>query len=119
MCRDPVTRTPARGFSPAYLLRIAIRPGISCSAMVISLRPQSARPRSATLYGRAAISSVVAISFLLLISTYRDILMCTRTALMPSIVKTLRAAADPPRPRILLLQKPKELSVAELQEILV
>src|SRR5579864_5361411 len=38
---------------------------------------------------------------------------------MPSIVKILRAAADPTRLRILLLLKAEELSVAELQEILV
>src|SRR4051812_20468101 len=31
-----------------------MRPGISCSARRISLRPQSARPRSATLYGGRA-----------------------------------------------------------------
>jgi ArsR family transcriptional regulator len=37
---------------------------------------------------------------------------------MASIVKTLRAAADPNRLRILLLLKQEELSVAELQEIL-
>jgi ubiquinone/menaquinone biosynthesis C-methylase UbiE/DNA-binding transcriptional ArsR family regulator len=37
---------------------------------------------------------------------------------MPSIVKTLRVAADPNRLRILLLLKDEELSVAELQEIL-
>jgi ubiquinone/menaquinone biosynthesis C-methylase UbiE len=37
---------------------------------------------------------------------------------MPSILKTLRAAADPTRLRILLLLKEEELSVAELQEIL-
>ncbi|MFP5234498.1 MAG: ArsR/SmtB family transcription factor [Acidobacteriota bacterium] len=37
---------------------------------------------------------------------------------MPSIVKMLRAAADPTRLRILLLLKAEELSVAELQEIL-
>jgi ArsR family transcriptional regulator len=37
---------------------------------------------------------------------------------MPSIVKTLRAAADPNRLRILLLLQEEELSVAELQEIL-
>jgi ubiquinone/menaquinone biosynthesis C-methylase UbiE/DNA-binding transcriptional ArsR family regulator len=37
---------------------------------------------------------------------------------MPSIVKILRAAADPTRLRILLLLKAEELSVAELQEIL-
>ena len=38
---------------------------------------------------------------------------------MASIVKTLRAAADPNRLRILLLLREEELSVAELQEILV
>jgi ubiquinone/menaquinone biosynthesis C-methylase UbiE/DNA-binding transcriptional ArsR family regulator len=38
---------------------------------------------------------------------------------MPSIVKILRAAADPNRLRILLLLREEELSVAELQEILV
>ena len=38
---------------------------------------------------------------------------------MPSIVKMLRAAADPTRLRILMLLKAEELSVAELQEILV
>jgi len=37
---------------------------------------------------------------------------------MASIVKILRAAADPSRLRILLLLKDEELSVAELQEIL-
>jgi ubiquinone/menaquinone biosynthesis C-methylase UbiE len=36
----------------------------------------------------------------------------------PSIVKTLRAVADPNRLRILLLLKSEELTVAELQEIL-
>src|ERR1017187_5135185 len=49
MCSEPVTRTPERGFSTAYLRRMAIRPGISNSAMEISLRPQSASERSATL----------------------------------------------------------------------
>jgi ArsR family transcriptional regulator len=38
---------------------------------------------------------------------------------MPSIVKILRAVAEPSRLRILLLLKAEELSVAELQEILV
>jgi ubiquinone/menaquinone biosynthesis C-methylase UbiE/DNA-binding HxlR family transcriptional regulator len=52
-------------------------------------------------------------------------LICTRTgsrrqlSLMPSLVKILRVAADPSRLRILLLLKAEELSVAELQEILV
>ena len=38
---------------------------------------------------------------------------------MASIVKTLRVVADPNRLRILLLLRAEELSVAELQEILV
>src|SRR5580692_4410433 len=38
---------------------------------------------------------------------------------MPSIIKTLRVVADPNRLRILLLLRGEELSVAELQEILV
>ena len=38
---------------------------------------------------------------------------------MPSIVKILRMVADPSRLRILLLLQSEELSVAELQEILV
>lgn len=37
---------------------------------------------------------------------------------MPDLLKTLRAAADPNRIRILLLLKAEELSVAELQEVL-
>ncbi len=49
MCSEPVTRAPASGWVAAYSLRIAIRPGISCSARVISLRPKAARDRSATL----------------------------------------------------------------------
>jgi ubiquinone/menaquinone biosynthesis C-methylase UbiE/biotin operon repressor len=39
--------------------------------------------------------------------------------MMPSIIKILRVVADPNRLRILLLLKAEELSVAELQEILV
>ena len=49
MCSEPVIRAPASGWAAAYSLRIDIRPGISCSARVISLRPNSARERSATL----------------------------------------------------------------------
>ncbi len=51
MCRLPMIRAPARGFFPAYRARTAIRPGISCSASLISFRPHSARARSATLNG--------------------------------------------------------------------
>src|SRR5712692_9452929 len=49
MCSDPVMRAPARGWAAAYSRRTAIRPGISCSARWISLRPNAARDRSATL----------------------------------------------------------------------
>ncbi len=49
MCSEPDTRTPFSGFSAACLRRIAISPGISCSAIEISLRPQSASAMSATL----------------------------------------------------------------------
>src|SRR6478735_4594195 len=49
ICNDPVTRTPASGLLGAYFSRIAIRPGISFSAMLISLRPHSARDMSRTL----------------------------------------------------------------------
>ncbi len=49
MCSEPVMRTSASGVSFAYFRRMAIRPGISCSAMEISLRPHSASDRSATL----------------------------------------------------------------------
>src|SRR2546430_1317928 len=48
MCRLPAMRAPASGLAAAYLRRMVIRPGISCSAMAISLRPQSARARLAT-----------------------------------------------------------------------
>ena len=42
MCSEPVMRAPRSGCSAANSSRIAIRPGISVSAMRISLRPQSA-----------------------------------------------------------------------------
>ena len=49
MCSDPVMRAPFRGCALENSSRIAMRPGISVSAMAISLRPQSASLRSATL----------------------------------------------------------------------
>ena len=52
MCSEPVMRAPARGWVSAYSARRAISPGISCSASRISLRPKSARERSATLKSR-------------------------------------------------------------------
>src|SRR3954467_12661258 len=47
MCSEPVMRAPLSGCDLACLRRIAIRPGISCSAMRIALRPQSASEGSA------------------------------------------------------------------------
>src|SRR6185437_772886 len=49
MCSEPVMRAPRSGCDSPYSRRVAMRPGISCSASWISLRPKAARPRSATL----------------------------------------------------------------------
>ena len=49
MWRDPAMRAPLRGASPPNSLREAIKPGISTSAIWISLRPKSASEMSATL----------------------------------------------------------------------
>src|SRR5450631_2201955 len=48
MCREPVMRAPLSGCCFAYSCRMAMRPGISVSAILISLRPQSARLKSLT-----------------------------------------------------------------------
>ena len=50
MCSDPVMRAPARGCEAPNSARMAISPGISCSASSISLRPKSASDRSATFH---------------------------------------------------------------------
>lgn len=47
MCRHPAMRAPFSTFFGPYLARHAIRPGISFSASMISLRPNSARLMSA------------------------------------------------------------------------
>ena len=49
MCSEPMMRAPFSGWLAPYSARMAIRPGISCSARVISLRPKSASEMSATL----------------------------------------------------------------------
>src|SRR5580700_2824611 len=49
MWSDPAMRDPRRGFDAPNSARMAMRPGISCSARVISARPKSASARSATL----------------------------------------------------------------------
>src|SRR4051812_46657458 len=52
MCSEPTIFSPLSGCWLAYSARTDISPGISCSASRISLRPQSASDRSATLYSR-------------------------------------------------------------------
>ena len=47
MCNEPVMRAPFSGCAFENSSRIAIKPGISVSAMAISLRPKSARLMSA------------------------------------------------------------------------
>ena len=54
MWSDPEMRAPASGLLAPYSLRIAIRPGISCSARIISLRPNGASDKSATRKSRRA-----------------------------------------------------------------
>ena len=49
ICRQPTIRAPLSGWDWPYSSRTAIRPGISVSARLISLRPISAREISATL----------------------------------------------------------------------
>ncbi len=41
MCSEPMIRAPARGWASVYSARVDIRPGISCSASSISLRPKA------------------------------------------------------------------------------
>src|SRR5260370_541496 len=43
MCNEPVMGPPTSGLLAAYFSRMAMSPGISFSAIAISLRPQSAR----------------------------------------------------------------------------
>lgn len=49
MCKHPAIRAPFSGCSCAYFSLVITRPGISCSASSISLRPKAARLMSATL----------------------------------------------------------------------
>ena len=48
MCSEPAMRAPFSGCLAPNSSRVAIRPGISVSAMAISLRPQSLRLMSFT-----------------------------------------------------------------------
>src|SRR3954452_13862297 len=59
MWSEPVIRAPLSGCSAAYFSRRDMRPGISCCASSISLRPYSARERSATL--KSVLAAVVVV----------------------------------------------------------
>src|SRR5947209_10296797 len=63
MCSDPVMRAPVSGLLSWYWRRIAISPGISCSASSISLRPKGARPRSLTRKSAPVVVVVMASLF--------------------------------------------------------
>ncbi len=78
MCSDPITRTPASGLPAAYLLRIDISPGISCSAMSISRRPNSASPMSATLYSAAPARTALSIVAVAIQNTSSIVYMIVR-----------------------------------------
>ena len=65
MCSEPMIRAPASGLLPAWRARSAIRPGISCSARRISLRPSSASARSFTLKGRRAAAATALAGWLI------------------------------------------------------
>src|SRR5207249_11969280 len=65
MWSEPVIRTLASGFWGAYFSRIAIKPGISFSAIEISFRPKSARLMSLTL------KSCFVFVFVLIINLFR------------------------------------------------
>src|SRR3954451_230923 len=56
MCSEPAMRVPLSGCFGPYSSRVAIRPGISVSAMEISLAPNSARLMSLTMYSDAALA---------------------------------------------------------------
>ena len=53
MCSEPAMRAFLSGCFEPYSSRVAIKPGISVSAMEISFRPKSARPMSLTMYSDA------------------------------------------------------------------
>src|SRR5271154_5308806 len=55
MCNQPARRAPLSTRRGPHSSRVAIRPGISVSASEISLRPNSARPMSLTMYSLAVV----------------------------------------------------------------
>src|SRR5262245_34282134 len=68
MCKLPAMRAPLSGCVAAYFLRMAMRPGISCSAMAISLRPHSASDKSATANSGLAVAAALDRDFLVTVA---------------------------------------------------
>ncbi len=66
MCSEPAIRAPLSGCEAAYSLRVAISPGISCSANRIWCRPASASAKSLTANSRplTCCSFALMVSFL-------------------------------------------------------
>merc|ERR1719236_48879 len=59
MWSEPLMFIPLKGWLGPSSLRAAMRPGISCSASVSSLRPNSARPKSLTLESAMATKALL------------------------------------------------------------
>jgi hypothetical protein len=78
MCREPVMRTPARGFFGPYFSRVAMRPGISLSAMSSSLRPKSARADVFYFIVGHEVSCGFRFGVKWNKSTYQDALICSK-----------------------------------------
>src|ERR1700674_5063764 len=76
MCRLPMMRAPASGFLAPCCFRSAIRPGISCSARRISLRPNSACERSFTLYGSRPAAFAAANGCIFSVTVAISLLLC-------------------------------------------
>ena len=72
MCSEPVMRAPVSGLLTPNSSRIAIRPGISCSARRISSRPNAASERSATLKSGVPSGLVKGIAELLECDEWRE-----------------------------------------------
>mmetsp|Transcript_5200 Transcript_5200/g.15862 ORF Transcript_5200/g.15862 Transcript_5200/m.15862 type:complete len:212 (+) Transcript_5200:978-1613(+) len=70
MCREPVISAPASGCLAPYSRRHSMRPGISSSARVISMRPKSASAMSFTLYSLP--EAVVSVTHIAVVPTMAD-----------------------------------------------
>src|SRR5690606_14275435 len=86
MCSEPAIRAPFRGLDAANSRRVAIRPGISCSASRSWCRPASARFRSATANSRpfTFCNLLLMTSFPILALAYRH--ACTSTHVIDALV---------------------------------